>query len=277
MKGLPLLVPEREEHVEDPDEAEEEEEEVDEAEHALEQGASKSPPVPEHPERLVADGPHPNRHHAHRLTPGRPAQQRAVDDVEDTGDQEGNRREAPPAGPPPGHEVHVERVAVAEQQDEDHEHDEEDDEVDQVAAHPDAPGRVRRTRLGMGVNPPVPGRCRVRGLGAGRERRWPPTGAPRGPGARHRSRRRHRRWRSAAGVRCRETRAARSARAHHPACPPRRTRASRLPRRVRRLDRSLHGAHMIRGRPRSAPSRRRTAGHAGASPRAAPGRPSAAT
>ncbi len=124
------------------------------------------PPGTRDAEGLVPDRPHPHGHHPHGLTPRRPAQHRAVRDVEHGGDEEGHRRDVPPARPASAI-AHVEGVAVPEYQDEHHEHDEEDDRVDQVAADPDAPRAYGVVPVAVGL-PPGPG---------------PPAGKAGGPGA----------------------------------------------------------------------------------------------
>src|SRR6516165_543976 len=101
VQGLALFVPQREEHVEDPDQPEEEEDEVDQPEHPLHQRPSERTAVAQFALVLGPHGPHPSCHHADRLAPAAADEHRAVGDPQGPCDQEGDGREAPPLGPLP--------------------------------------------------------------------------------------------------------------------------------------------------------------------------------
>ena len=136
-------VPEREQHVDQPDQEEEGVEQLERAQHALGQGPEARPRVAQALERAVADGPHPDGHHADRLAAAAAAEDGAVDQVEQGADEEGQGRDAALAVRSPlHHEVDLERLAVAHQEGQDHRDGGEDHEVDEVAPGADAPGGV---------------------------------------------------------------------------------------------------------------------------------------
>src|ERR1700677_148031 len=131
VQRLALRVPEWEKHVEQPDHTKEDEEELDEAQRSFDHRPDQRPPVPEHLEGTVPDGPQAHGHHAHGLASLRPAEHGAVHDVEHARDDEGQGRDVAllSCRAAPRHQVHLEGVAVAEHHQQDDEHNGENHRV----------------------------------------------------------------------------------------------------------------------------------------------------